>query len=99
MSDPSGAARDPSLRAPPSNFRRFILGVLIGTAILNASTLLASAADAGVGGFFMGLFVTAGVAVAFRLWGNGYGAGGLAVSLLLSPLLAYPSCTLAFKGF
>jgi len=101
MIEPPPHDADPDAGGPPgrpSRFRQFIRGVVIGTVILNAATLFGAAATAHVGstwaGFAVGVGLTAvGVIVALvrRAW---LAAAGLAIALMISPLLAFPSCSL-----
>lgn len=86
---------DPDSPPPPrSSFRPFIRGVIVGTVILNATTLVGAAVSGTWESFAVGVGLT-GVAVLVALFQRSwYAAAGLAVAFVVSPLLALPSCAL-----
>jgi hypothetical protein len=74
-------------------------GVIAGVVLLNALTLFAIAFGGTVEGFFLGMGVTLVAAILLAIRGERAVAAGLAVALILSPLLAYPSCSFGFRGW
>lgn len=99
MSEPPdhGPATSPdpgSPPTPPSSFRSFIRGVIVGVVILNATTLVGAAVTTTWESFTVGVGLTAVAVVVALFQRSWYAAAGLAVAFVISPLLALPSCAL-----
>lgn len=101
MIEPPIVTVDPDPDAPPpprDGYPPFIRGVVIGTVILNGLTLaLAPFVEFPYTGFFVAIPVTVAAALAFLFQRKFAVAGGLFIAAVISPLLAYPSCSLLPK--